>query len=433
MWVVFISALVIFFGLVHISVKDYTYRMFYYLMLVGFTIYSGIGILTEYESIKQNAYLYMLQFFLFIIAFFVGAHLVVKYRIHYYMKSLDTIASYKCISVIGLIYILTFIYRCVFSDVSLESLLNIQELFTNYNATDFATRVVRRNDVIYTIVTNQIASVTAPFYFIMLYNNRKKHIKFLILYLFPILLELLADGYLSRNKIAVYLVFIYLYLVQEKIISMRLAKIVAIIGIPIFLFIFAILANVRLGINKGDGFWTSIRDLVLSEVGYPQYYDYCVVKGEDISLLNFLFYIITICIPSQITNIINISTPNLAYSLTEAVTGLGYAQTNNYYILLPSVLGEALMLFGKYFAFLYGAIYGVISTWFLKILKEHRCLKYLMIYYLLDFFRQFRGGSQYVISTWETRIIPMMIIVFCIAYFTKRGDRSNGINHNSNI
>lgn len=433
MWIVFISTLAFIFILVHISVKDYTYRAFYYLMLVGFTIYSGVGILTEYENIRQNAYLYMLQFFLFIFAFFAGSHLVVKYRVHYYMKSLDRIALYKCISVLGMIYIFTFVYRCIFSGVSLEDLLNIQELFVNYNATDFATRVVRRNDVIYTIVTNQIASVTAPFYFIMLYNNRKKHIKFLILYLFPILLELLADGYLSRNKIAVYLVFIYLYLVQEKIISIRLAKVFAIIGIPIFLFMFAVLANVRLGINEGNGFWASIRDLILSEVGYPQYYDYCVAKGEDISLLNFLLYIITICIPSQITNIFNISTPNLAYSLTEAVTGLSYAQTNNYYILLPSVLGEALMLFGKYFAFLYGAIYGVISTWFLKILKGHKCLKYFMIYYLLDFFRQFRGGSQYVISAWETRIIPMIIIVAGIVCFTKRGDRSNGINHNSNI
>ena len=94
------------------------------------------------------------------------------------------------------------------------------------------------------------------------------------------------------------------------------------------------------------------------------------------------------------------------------------------------------MLFGKYAAFIYGLIYGVFSTWFLKILKAHDCLYYLMLYFLLDFFRQFRGGSQYVISVWETQLIPLIIIVaIATSIYKRKGGISNGksIHYHSDI
>ena len=418
MIVLFVISLAFIFFLVSKSVQDNVYRYFYYLFLVGFTIYSGVGIFTEYSNIEQNAFIYMLQFLLFIVMFFVGSRLVTKYRIHYFMPTLDMIADSKIVYIMGAVYIGTYIYSCIFSGVSIADLFSIKNLFINYKATAFATRVARNNSLIYSIITNQVASIAAPFFYIMLYNLRKRHAVFITLFCTPIVLALLSDGYLSRNKIAVYIAFIFIYLIKEKIISKRLAKNIAIIGIPLMLFMFAVLENVRSGGNGGIGFLNSIKSLILSEVEYPKYYDYCVSKSRDIDTLHFIIYLFVVCIPSQLYRLIGLSIPNLAYSFTEAITGLSYAQTNNYYILLPSVLGEALMLFGKYGAFLYGFIYGVFSTWFLKILKEHDCLYYLMIYFLLDFFRQFRGGSQYVISVWETQLIPLIIIVAFISSFT---------------
>lgn len=400
---------------------DFVYKIFLYLMVIGFTVYSGVGILFQYDSIENNAFLYLIQFFLFCILFFIASYIVRKYRIHYYMPNLDDIAGTKIILVLGITYILCYVYACIFSGVDFSNFLNIKQLFVDYSATTFAVRVARRSSTVYTIVTNQIANITMPFFYIMLYNFRKKPKLFITLYLLPIVLALVADGYISRNKIAVYIAFIFIYLVMEGIIKKRVAAIIVACAVPLLLFAFAMLESIRSGnVSNGVSFWVAIKELIISETEYPKFFDYCADKSKDISLLNYIIYIFVVCIPSQVYSIFGYTTPNLAYSFTEAVIGLSYAETNNYYILLPSVLGEAIMLFGKYFAFLYGFVYGIIATWFLKILKEHSCLKYLLVYYMLDFFRQFRGGSQYVISGWETQLIPLIIIVALISTITIR-------------
>ena len=421
--------------LVYRNVKDRVYRIFLFLMILGFTIYSGLGIFTENENIQQNDLTYIIQFLLFICMFLLGYKIVMKYRIHSYMKELDRIFANRLFIIMGYMYIAVYIYKCIYSGVVLSDILNIQKLFVNYSATTFATRVTRNSDSIYSIITNQVTNICAPFFYIMLYNVRKNHKKFLTLYCLPIVLALLSDGYLSRNKIAVYVVFIFIYLVDEKIISKGIAKMIVIGAVPLLLLIFATLESIRSGTVSGEGMLESIKHMVVSEISYPQYYDNCVAQSKDVSALNFLIYIIVVCIPSQFYSLFGYQTPNLAYSFTKAIIGLSYGQTNNYYILLPSVLGEALMLFGKHFAFVYGFIYGIISTWFLKVLKEHECTKYLMIYFLLDFFRQFRGGSQFVISVWETQIIPMIIIVAIVSTISKgkRGKNEKCINNYTDI
>ena len=414
--------------------KDKVYKIFYYLMLLGFSLYSGVGIITEYESIEENALLYLVQFLLFIFSFLAASRITMKINTSSIMVNIDQISSERIIYVIGIIYILTYVYRCLFSGISINELFDIKKLFSTYSTTTFATRVTRRSSLAYNIITNQVASICAPFYYIMLYNLKKKHLTFIVIYMVPVILLTMADGYLSRNRIAVYLAFLFIYLVDEELISKRIARSLVIIGLPIMLFCFSALASIRSRGDINSDIVESIKGVIVSEINYPQYYDYCVNKGKEINSLNFIIYIFIVCIPSQLYTLVGFEAPNLSYSLTEAVTGLSYAETNNYYILLPSVLGEALMLYGKYFAFVHGIIYGVIATMFLKILKEHKCLRYLLIYYLLDFFRQFRGGSQYVISMWEVQLVPLIIIVAVLSAILK-GKQKDGksIYNYSNI
>lgn len=402
-------------------VNDKIYKYYYFLLLMGFVIYSGAGIISEYSKIEQNALLYMIQWILFLIAFYLASTFVIKFKLKNNFFEIDKIASHKIICILGTVYILTYFYMCISSKVTIQDLFNIKKLFLEYKATPFAIRVERRNNLFYMIMTNQVATVAEPFYYIWLYNLRKKHKIFILLYLTPILLQLLADRYLSRNNIAVYLFFLFIFMIKEKIISKQIAKLLVIFVIPLLLVIFSILSDIRLKTTIEFNVIYNIKQLILDEISYPEYYNYCVIKSKEISILNFIIYIFIVCIPSQIYKIFNFTVPNLAYSFTEAILGLNYGETNNYYILLPSVLGEALMLFGKNFAFMYGFIYGTIATFFLKVLKKNKCLEYLLIFFLLDFFRQFRGGSQYVISTWEAKLIPMLIIAFLV----KSSNRKN--------
>ncbi|HII3997772.1 TPA: hypothetical protein ACY4E2_002774, partial [Enterococcus faecium 1,230,933] len=260
-----------------------------------------------------------------------------------------------------------------------------------------------------------------PFFYIYLYKVKDKIFKFLLLFTMPILLKTVADGYLSRNNIAVYLAFIGIYLVKEKYIPKTVAKFSLLIIIPIGLFLFYIMSQIRLGTQSDISFWQGTWNLIDSESSYPQYYDYANQGNSNVNIINFIIYIFIVCIPSSFYDLIHFSIPNLAYTFTETILGLSYGETNNYYILLPSVLGEAIMLCGKYFAFTYAFIYGIVSTWFLRLLKRNKSLEYLLIYYLLDFFRQFRGGSQYVITAWETQLVPLIIIVFFYKLVIKNG------------
>lgn len=403
----------------YILFKNKVYKYYYYLFLTGFTIYSGIGIFTEYNKNDEDILLYVFQFLFFIFFFYIGSYFIRKFKIKNKIN-LENINSYKLIYILGGIYILTYVYKCIYSGIEVEDFFNIKKLFLEYKATPFSIRVARRNDVIYSIMINQVATITQPFYYIVLYNLRKKHKLFISLFILPIFLNLLADSYISRNNIAIYLIFLFIFVYKEKVISRRLTKIISILLIPTLLFIFSILSDIRSGSSIDYTLLQHIEKLILEEVSYPKYYNYCITTSSEISILNFILYIFIVCIPSQIYKFFNFVPPNLAYSFTETILGLNYGETNNYYILLPSVLGEAFILFGEKFAFFYGAIYGIISMLFLKILKKYKYLEYLMIFYLLDFFRQFRGGSQYVISAWETKLIPMIIIMIFMKILNKK-------------
>lgn len=402
-----------------IYIKEKTHKIFMYLAILGFTIYSGIGI-QIYSNKIDGPTVYFFQYILFLVVFFFFVFFSSKLKKNKLLNGLDNLLESKIFMIFVVIYFFTFIYELSFSGMKLN-ISNLINIFSEYKATAFAVRVLRRENVIYSLIVNQIRSICTPFFYIFLYKHKDNILIFISLYLFPILCDTLANSYLSRNKIAVHLVFIFIYLILERKISKKLAKIITVFLIPVMLFYFSLMAQKRLGVNNSDGFFQSILNLVSSEIEYPSLYNYCLAANKEVSLVNFIGYILLVCIPSQLYKYIGLTVPNLAYTFTKYVIGLSYGQTNNYYILLPSVLGESIMLFGKYFAWMYAIIYGVISTWFLRILRSRECLKYYLVYFLLDFFRQFRGGSQYVISTWETQLIPLIIIVFIYNSILKKG------------
>lgn len=411
MILIFTSSVLLFLYVLYNFENDLIYKYFYLSFVVGFSIYSGIGIITEHTYIEDNALLYIIQFILFMLLFIIGSIIVRKIKFKNFTLDLDNILNPKFILFMASIYIITYVYRCIFSGVSIYDFVNIKDLFINYKSTAFSIRVNRRNNSLFNFITNQVASLTMPFFFIHLYNIRKKHLKFIVIYLIPVILRLLADGYLSRNRIAVHILFLLIFIIKEELISKKNSKRLLLVSLPILLIIFANLEFVRSGAVMGYSNFSMVSKMLASEFGYPKYYDYCNKMSSDYNTINYLIYILIVWIPSNVYKYIGIEVPNLAYEFTEKITGLAYGQSNNYYILLPSVLGEAIILFGNKLACVYGFIYGVFSTTFLKILKSHKILYYYMVYFMLDFFRQFRGGSQYVITFWESQLVPFIIIV----------------------
>lgn len=383
-----------------------------YLFLAGFNIYSGFGI---FLFSIDHLYLYFANFCLLSLAFF----FTIYRSQNMHTKALSGLESFLekhriLIIVFAVIYVVTFIYPLFLGKITVSEFFNIKEVFENYRATPFSVRLERKSNFLYSIIVNQLRSITRPFFYLYLYNIKDKHILFIISFILPIYCMTIADGYLSRNNIAVYFAFVILYLIDINLLSKKFALVISCAALPFVLALFYVLANVRLGngfVFSINSLWENVSSIIETECGFPKNYDLCASLSSSISAVNYIIYIFIVCIPSQFYSLFGFSTPNLAYSFTEAFLGLTYG-SNNYYIVLPSVLGEALMLFGDGFAWIYGFIYGACVTWFFRVLKSCSELRYLYLFFLLDFLRQFRGGSQYVISAWMTTLIPFIIIVF---------------------
>jgi len=395
--------------------ENAVHKYMLFLFLGGFTVYSGIGIVLYRDT---DQWLYLLEFSLFCLLFIATGLYSMNHQASMALSSLDNVVNNHTIimTVLALIYPLTFLYPFFAESISLHELFNVRMLFINYAATPFALRLSRRADPIYVIVTNQIRSISAPFFYLYLYKLRKKPVRFILLYVIPINLKMVADGYLSRNNMAVYATFLVVYLIMEGYLSKKLAILLGTCAIPVVLSMFTVLANVRQGGTLSFSFAeikTNIQSLIESECSFPVYYDYCAAMTSFSQTVNFFIYMAIVCIPSALYSLIGFEVPNLAYSFTETVLGMGYG-ARDYYIVLPSVLGEAIILFGTEFAWIYAGFYGLIVHWFLRVLSSYDELKYLRLFFMLDFFRQFRGGSQYVLSSWMTMLLPMIVIVFIL-------------------
>lgn len=393
-------------------------RVMMNLFIVGFSIYSGMGIVLYNIS---NEVLYFIQFILFSIMF-MGVSYLKKDKTTGVLSGTDFVNEHHTLFIyaMSVIYLITFIYPLILGRMTVKDLLNVVSVFTDYTATPFSVRVARRSNMFYTIMTNQVRNICVPFFYLLLYRFRKKPKRFVFMFLLPVLLKTVADGYLSRNNIAVYVAFIFVYLVMEGYLNKKIAIVIAVVSIPMGLSILNLLAAVRTGGSFEFSINTigkNISALIDSECSYPIYYNACDSMFDLRKTFSFFIYIFLVIVPSQFYSFIGLSVPNLAYSFTETVLGMSYG-AQDYYIVLPSVLGEATILFGKYFAWIYGGIYALFAMWFLRVLSRNRSLRYLKLYYMLDFFRQFRGGSQYVLSSWLTTIIPFVLIVHLLSKVT---------------
>lgn len=406
--------LVLSFYVTNVTIKDRSHKILVYIFISGFTIYSGIG-LSLFEI--NNSFLYFLQYILFIIIFIFYAIV----SSNYFTKTSSIISNDltrlvvkvpKLVSFFALIYLLTYVFPYIYPNFQIIEVLNIQKLFLEYSPTKFSDRILRANDSISHLVTSQIRLIAMPFFFIFLYQKRRNIPFFVFLFILPFYLTGVFNGYLSRNVIATIIVFLFIYLIKEKFISKAAGMIITCIAVPLLLYSFGNIFYIRMGLDFGTaGFVPILIDLVSQETSFVKNFSYASQISDQVNVFEFLLYILTLPIPASIISAMGIYTPVFSYLLTEQILGMSYGDPG-YYVILPSILGEGIIIFNKYFAWVYALILGFFAFGFLRIFKSNELLSYLLVWYLIDFVRQMRGGSQFIISTWLNLIIPFIIIIY---------------------
>ena len=191
------------------------------LFVLGFTIYSGIGII--YYEINDSI-IYLANFVLFSLAFIFTGYLLRKKKINIIQNLNKANKNFHGIfNFLAVMYVVTFLYPIFSSGFNIYDFLNFFSYFTEYKATPFSIRVARMADPLYLVMVNQIRTICMPFFYVYLYNLRSRPFLFLSIYFIPIYCKIVADGYISRNNIAVYFTFILIYLVTEKYLSKKVA------------------------------------------------------------------------------------------------------------------------------------------------------------------------------------------------------------------
>lgn len=396
----------------NLILKSRMERLLITICIVGLSIYSGIGIGLDYVSNK-----YIFTYIWFILAF--ALTLVIILRIKPNTISIDATDTFSRLNFIivlfGVIYILIPVLRLIYPEFRLFELFSSVE-YRISSAKLFA-RYARQTDLFYS-VTEWTTALTRPFYFLLLFRLRKKPWLFITLLVFPIYAGYVFEGYINRSTISMWLAFIILYLYIEKYINRRMLVIIVAFGSIFLIQMSYILFQFRSGgqINFDVGFFDMLSRIIGSEVNYPQYYEIANSGLSGLTPVSYLKWLVFLPIP----NIILGSTPmSLNQVFTYMVRGTDVGDYD-YYIVLPSIMGEGIMLYGDSYSWIHAILIALIIGVFINYIKNVRELKYWYLFIVLWLLLGFRGGSQAVIAQLINSSI-LLIIVYFITSITRSG------------
>ena len=399
------------------SIRDRTLRILGVAVVVAFFIYSGMG-LALYDVEERD--LYILQFALATISFSVTIILLrrnTQRKIERHKdvnESVFSINNGLLIKVLAIIYIITFLFPFVYPQIDIGRIFRPASLISNYFAVTSAQRLALSRDSLYQLVCSTIRTLCLPAFFILIYQKKEKPFVVIGLYTLVTYLSAMSMNYISRNELAVYLLFVYIYLYKEEILPRRVLRIAAYIGIPVIIIIFASIFYIRLGFSTNNlSNRTLIESIFSQETQFVNNYPKASQLSGEVSGIMFFIYVLTCFLPMSIRSIFGVREIALSQVLSNNILNMKYGD-RGYYLLLPSVLGEGIMVFNKYFAWLYLIFFGIMILFFYKKIRRNPSMEYLLVYFIIDVVRQMRGGSQFIISTWMASLIPFLFVCYLV-------------------
>ena len=414
--------------LILLAIKDKTLRILCCVVCVAFYFYSGLG-LALYTI--NGANVFIIQYDLSILAFSITVYLYqgrcnrdirVKQDID---EPVFRLNNCLIIKVMTCIYIFTFLFPFFYPSLSIDKLFNPSSLWTNYYAVTSTQRLALSQDSIYQLVCSTIRTLCLPAFYIFFYQQREKPLTVISLYTLVTYCSAINMNYISRNELAVFLVFIYVYLYKEQVISRRALRLIGFIAIPTVMLAFASLFYIRLGISVDDvSPGKLIESFLTQETNFVKNFPKASELSESVSGLMFFIYVLTCFIPLSIRAFFGVKEVALSQILSNNILNMHYGD-QNYYLLLPSVLGEGIMVFNHYLAWLYLIFFALILCWFYKRIRRNHSMDYLMIYFIIDVIRQMRGGSQFIISTWMAALVPFLIVCYVIRQMVSNKGKRN--------
>lgn len=399
--ILILSVVIIFLFLGKLYMKSIMEKFIFYITITLGTFFSGIGIIVS--NVDNTRYL--APFILFIIVLLTSVILVIKSKSEKPSQiSEDIFVRWKGLFfVLGIMAIIVQLSKLVYPEFKLFNLFQINNYY--FASDTFQVRLAQRSDSIYSLI-DLLSSLMIPYFFILLYILRKRPVVFILLTLFYPYISFVQTGYISRNIIIMWLIIILFYLYSERIVKKRVMLVLT-LGLLVFLIpVLNSLYYHRIGdVTKDQSISKIIVDFLSQESFSQQYLYICEAFSGQLNIFMMVLRSVLKLIPF----LPGIEFPVLSYSFSEAILGLKYG-ASDYYILLPGAFGEGIMVLGVWWAWIYALFISIFCGLCFNLMKKVSCLKYWMIFFILNYGLSFRGGFQ----TFFNQFFYSMVFLFIL-------------------
>lgn len=408
--IMIIALSMMFIFIIRFVVKDIMRRILLFLTTISAVFFTGIGL--TFEANENLQYVFSYSSYLFVLFFSLlfitrsGEDTKIEFDKGYKDLVENSSVVIKFLAVVSIISQLSLL---IYPELKLINL--IQPPKYGFDAVIFQVRLYRSSDMIDRALS-MIRVASFPFLLVYLYSIRKKPFVFISIILFYKYVEYVDRGYLPRNEFLAIAAFIILYLYLEGFISSRVFKSIVVIGIlaipPIMYGLFFIRVGGSFSFNIHD-YINIFVSFIRQEGAFQTNLQFLDSLSHELSFIKLIIQ----CLSAPLFFLPDINFPVLSYYYTELMLGLSYGD-KNYYIILPNAYGEALMVLGKWGAWVYALFIGLFIGFIFNYMKKTPQFKYVLLFVILELAKAFRGGIQtftmYTINSLVLLFIVMLVL-----------------------
>lgn len=405
-------------------------KVFSFLFPISFSFYTGFGLC--YSVYYHFEYLldFIIFFFVFIYFFIIGVSFQNKHQKNIVKEKVDrTMISLSSFCIF--LYFITYLILLLYPTNKITYTL-AHGFFVRTNLTTEVESLKESSIIIHLVQT--LNTLCIPFLYFYLYKCKSIIKAICIVFLDFIFILFNYYGYIGRSGMIFYL-FELMFIIVTKInvkktntqiwknYKKTIKKFIAIFIILVpFLFMYT-------GIRSGDsgasnkGLFNLISLFIRSESDFPKHYSYALAYSNQFNPLYYFNWLITLPIPKIGFSFNNIMSLNSEYSKLYIME----VYSRNYdTIVLPSLLGEGYLLYGRFFFWIHAIVLGLIVGYMMGFLTNSKARLFLGIYIIAELLQMPRGGSQGSLAVLINHNL-VLIVISCITFLSFANSRSSEI------
>lgn len=351
-------------------------KVFIFLFVLSYFIYSGIGISILNDN-GQYLFFYVFYTFVLSLSFYFYRKKTIKIPI-------DDIKVENIINKYGLFFVvsynLIFVSLLVFPEFKLLNLISPPSV----DASSMMEGIQGKKEAPWVSIVNVFLNILVPFYYMSLVRFKKRPFLLLILLVLPIYINYCFAAYVARTTMVLtFILYASLLYYYNEIYR----KTIVISSLVFLFFSVSFLTTYqayRMGVEVTNiPFSAAMDGLFRIECTFPTWfhtiYDYSL-KNET-HIWDYYIWFVTQPIPGFLKSWITDFNQNV--SIAELLLGMRKDDSVAFFVPLTGLIGESVFVFGRYFFFLHAILLGAVLNVFINFLESRNSFKVLMIYSII--------------------------------------------------